>query len=689
MDKSVNGSNGQAEQANLFADFPVPTYDEWRTAAEETLKGAPFEKRLISRTYEGIKLQPIYRPEDTADLPAQHTLPGFAPYLRGTSPTGYLVAGWGVAQDIAAPTPEAFNTAIRHDLERGQTVVNLGSVPLYSLSDLDTALANLDLAAQPLLLNIPTAPLPSAAALLALAQQRGITPDALRGQVAHDPLHRLASTGSIPSSLDASYDRIAALLAWCRDNAPHLRCVTVQTHAYHNSGATAVQELAIALATTVACTNALLKRGHDINTIAAHTTMEMSVGTQVFMEIAKLRAARLLWQQVIAAYGGDAQAQQLHMHVRSANWNKTIYDPYVNMLRTTVEAFAGAIGGIDAMHVAPFDTVIRPPDEFARRIARNTQTILQTESHLTHIIDPAGGSWYVEKLTDEVGRAAWALFQQIEQQGGIVATLQAGWLQDQIAQVAAERRANLATRKDVLVGTNMYPNLREERLATPATPPATPPPPALTPNNAALGAIREQIASDPTAPALVDAAIAAATAGATFTEIAAALHITATPTTIDPLPVGRLAEPFEQLRDAAEAYAAQHGHHPQVFLAGMGPLARHKPRSDFSAGFFEVGGFAPIRPDGFDTPEAAAAAARESGAAIVVICGTDDDYPQVVPPLAQQLKADNPQVKVILAGLPQEHIEAFKAAGVDEFIHIRANCYELLANLQQEIGVSA
>jgi methylmalonyl-CoA mutase len=484
---------------------------------------------------------------------------------------------------------------------------------------------------------------------------------------------------------------MAQMTAWAEQEAPALQTIAAQSYPYHNSGGNAIQELAFVLTTGVEYLRAMQERGLDIESVAPRMGFGFAVGTQFFMEIAKLRAARILWAQVVEAFGGSAEAQKMHLHIRTSAWNKTVYDPYVNMLRTTVEAFAGSMGGCNSMHVAPFDEIMRQPDEFSRRIARNTQLILQQECNFNRLIDPAGGSWYVESLTDQLARAAWGLFQEVEKQGGMLKALQAGFPQSQVAEVAKKRADALASRKDVLLGTNMYPNLFEKNLD-----PRTPDFAALRKERAAqvthAPAAQEKLSAigQASGAARMQAAIAAAEAGATLGEITSALRGSgAAAPSIEPLRLHRGGEPFEAMRKAAEAYRDQHGKRPQVFLANMGPLVQHKARADFTTGFLEVGGFEMIRPEGFDTPQAAAQAAIDSGAQIVVICSTDDTYPDLVPPLAQQLKAARSDITVLLAGYPADQVEAHKAAGVDDFIHLRANCYEMNAKLQQKIGVSA
>jgi methylmalonyl-CoA mutase len=674
--ESTNGDSPAPDgAAHLFAEFDAPAYEAWREATVSSLKGVPFEK-LITRTYEGIDLQPLYRAEDAADLAHVATLPGKPPYVRGSDATGYLEQPWAIAQEIGAATPSEFNRRLLHDLQRGQNAVNLifdasgrRGVPMQDARDVGAALANVDLAAVPLLLHCGADAVPAAALLMAALPSDA----AIAGAIDNDPLGELAAAGTLPASLDALYDEMAMLTRWAAANAPALRTISVRGDRYQNAGADAVTELAAALAAGVAYVRAMQARDLPVDTTAGSLTFVFGLGSNFFMEVAKLRAARLLWSQVIEAFGGNAAAQRMVIHARTADWNKTVYDPYVNMLRVTTEAFAGAVAGVQSMHVAPFDAPIREADEFSRRMARNTQLILQEECSLTRLIDPAGGSWYVERLTDELARAAWQRFQAIETAGGLAAALADGTVQQQIAATAAARVANLARRKDVLVGVNMYPNLGEAEAKAEAK------------------AEAEGHAED-VAVSLGEASFASlverAKAGANLAQLRSALRRNAGPgPAVEPLQPLRVAAAFEALRQAAASYAAAHGATPKIFLANMGSLKQHKARADFTQGFVNVGGFECIYPAGFETPDAAAAAALDAGAQAVVICSTDDSYPEIVPALTARIKAAAPEMPVLLAGYPTDQIDAFRAAGIDEFIHLRADCHAVNAWLQATIGI--
>ncbi|MAU00236.1 MAG: methylmalonyl-CoA mutase [Anaerolineaceae bacterium] len=616
----------------LFAEFTPPSYEEWVEATVQTLKGRPFA-HLSTQTAEGIEIRPFYTTTDSPNNPGR---PGQPPYRRGPNAQGYVSRPWLIAQPIPAETPQQFNRTLLADLKRGQTAVYLqpDCPPVESVDDLATALDSVLFAAAPILL----AGKPTILSLLKqLIDQTGQPLGDLQGGLLYDPLAALVQQGSTP--LDDAYQAAADQMRWAVENAPRFTTLAVDTAVYHNGGANAVQELAFALATGVQHIRALQAHGLTLDDIAGQLRFVFAIGGDFFMEIGKLRAARQLWTQVIAAFGGDAAAQKMKIHTETGTANKSRLDPYVNMLRTTTETFAAAVGCVDSLLTRPFShPFTAEPDAFARRIARNQQLILQEEANLTQLIDPAGGAYYAEWLTDQLGQAAWKLFQEIEANGGMVSALQAGLPQKWVTDTAAARAARLAKKQDVLVGVNQYANVGEP----------------LSVIDDRYSAITEQTS-------------------------AAAIQIT-------PLKPIRLAEPFEALRDWAEQFARENGRRPQIFLANMGPLRQHKTRADFARSFFEVGGFELIDSEGFDSPEAAASAALESGAKAVVICSTDETYPEIVRPLLQSIKTQQPDIVVILAGYPKDQIEAHKAAGIDAFIHLGADCLALNQWLQKQIG---
>ncbi len=669
----------------------------WRKTVEAELAGAPYEKKLVTRTLEGIALQPLYTRADLAAVSDLAAAPGAVPFRRGPRPFGYKENAWEFAQEIAAVSTAEFNRALLADLAGGQNSVVLtpaaaprAGLPLATVADFAAALDEVNLGIVPLHLRAGADPLPLAALFLAHARGTGLAWENLRGSVTGDPLGALARGEITPAALPAHLDTLLGWTRWAADFAPALRTIGVDARLWGDAGATAGQELAFALAAGVAYLRELGTRGAARDLVAARLRFDFVAGPVFFTEIAKFRAFRPLWSRVLAAFGLDpALAARAQVHVATAHWNQTLLDPHVNLLRTTTEALSAVLGGCDALHIAPFDEVTGTTDDFSRRIARNVHTLLAEEFGFTQTADPAGGSWYVEKLTDELARKAWTLFQAIEQQGGYLAALQAGFLQKLVRDAATEKADGIGKRRLVLVGTNLFPNLKETPLThrhAPTLCPATPPP-----ANVALA----PLAADAPWAVRFEAALSAAAAGASVEQLAAlspaAPAVPPTPapaagTTVTPF---RAAAGFEHLRAASDAWLRQKGKRPRVFLAKLGPVAQHKARADFASGFFAVGGFEVLARQAFDTPEAAAEAAVASGAQVAVLCSTDDTYPTLVPLFAGAVKAvPAAGLTVILAGLPADAavVAGYRAAGIDDFIHVRANVHDFLATLLQKIG---
>ncbi len=676
---------------------------EWKRQVEAELKGVPFEKKLVAKTPEGIALQPLYTRADLASIPDLGSVPGEAPFLRGTRNLGYKEHSWEVCQEVLVRDVAEFNAVLLGDLMRGQTSIVLepdciarrGQDPdeasepcgcglgVADVHDAETALRSIDLAAVSLHCRTGANPLPLGAILLAVLAKRGTELAGLRGSITADPVAELLLRGKLPAGLEAEFDAVAAWTHAVAKKAPQVRTIGVDAGPWLEAGASTTQELAFAVATGLANLRAMKDRGIKPEVAAAKMRFSFSVGSQFFTEIAKFRAFRLLWSRILSAYGAETAAASTAVHARTAGIDKTLHDAHVNMLRTTTEALSAVLGGCDSLHIAPYDEVTGATDEFSRRIARNVHTLLAEEFSFTETADPAGGSWYIEKLTDELARKAWALFQEIEAKGGMIAALRAGTPQEMVAAVASEKEDAVAKRRVSIVGTNLFPNLKEKVLAM-KTPDA-----AAHVSRATAIKRRRPAAPEGIKPLDVEALTLAASRGATIGQLTrASLPSSSGSEKITPLTLKRLSEGFEGLRAASDAYAAKTGARPKVFLAKMGPVLQHKARADFSAGFFAVGGFEPLGKQAFDTAEAAASAAAASGATVAVLCSTDDTYPALVPVFASALKAAKPGVVVVLAGLPADKalVEQFKTAGVDEFIHVRANVRAILANLLKKIG---
>jgi len=698
---------------SLLDSFAKPAAGLWKALAEEQLGGAPFEKKLVTRTAEGIAIQPIYSETDSTRV-AGEDFPGKGSHLRGSSAAGYCKEPWHIAQGLPYPTPQRFNEALLSDLARGQNAVNIlldiatlegrdpdtaepkdvgcCGVSIATVADFAQLLQDVSVEAVPIYVHAGAHALPLAALLIAWAQRCNLQLDHLSGSLESDPMAILAQAGRLPYRFATCME---AMAAWTRHAAtaiPNVQTIGVSTLPYSQNGAHRAQEIACALATGVEYMRHLLGQGLDVDTVATRMRFHFSLSSHVFPEMAKLRAARHLWSHIVQQLGGVEDAQAMTLHGRTSLWNKTSSDAYNNMLRLSCETFAGILGGCQSIHTGTFDETFKNPDAFSRRIARNAQIILKEEFGLGDVIDPGGGSYYLETLTDDLARAAWAEFQAIERAGGMLAALQNGHIQTAVSEQAAATRDRLNQRRDVLVGVNQY---------------AAPPKPlpdtdmdlfAIANERVAAIAAHRQQHEQAVAKARqaaggktdLNTLVALADAGATLGQLTHQLHSdTQTPVEVGPIQAQRLAQNYEKLHQASAQYKELNGHYPKVFLATMGPVRQHKARADFSQQFFQSGGFDVIYPNGFTSPEEAARAAHASGASMAVICSTDETYPDCVAPFIEQAKTDANEMIFILAGDPGDNAEQYAKAGLHDYISMRTNNYQFLEKYLTQLGVGS
>jgi len=679
--------------SRLLSEFPEHTYDQWHAAAEALLKGAPFEKRLVSKTYEDITIQPIYRREDIANIDHRKHFPGSGSFVRGSRAEGFLSAGWEISQELRASSAEALNTLIHEGLNGGQSELNIpvgcgadecctGGAKITTAADFSTALSKVALDSISTWLQAGPSSVPMAAMFIAAAEESGVPSNKLRGGFENDPLAELVVKGALRHSLSLRFDHMAALTDYAAKHAPGLRSISIQGDVYHNAGATATQELAYIISTLVCYIEEMKSRGLAPETVLPHIRIRLAVGSDYFMEIAKIRAARILWSKVAAVYG--VENAPVHIHASTSKWNKTTYDAHTNMLRVTAEAFAAVVAGVDSLHIGPYDEIAGHTDEFSRRIARNLHTILREECGLDRVIDPAGGSTYIEWLTDQIAAKSWGIFQDIEKQGGMIAALESGSVQQAVQDVCIARFKNIRLRKDKIVGSNMYPDLKGKKLkihsrectaaevAAAAIPAASP----------------AAVSISPTASMVIEA-IAAAKSGASKFSLAIATGLTHSEgaPTVTALPPRRAAEEYEALRDASAAFAEKSGAAPTILQLNMGPSRKYRLRADWTAAFFEAAGFAIDGKRDFKDIDDALKALTETQAAIAVITSDDATYLETVEPLAKAVKAANPAIHLLVAGAPGENEAAWRAAGVDDFVNVRSNNYELNEQLLKKAGV--
>lgn len=701
-------------ELRLKDDFAAPTYEEWKEVVNIDLKGADFDKKLVTKTYENINLNPIYTKKDLENLKFTENLPGFENFVRGFYSEGYLKDGWQISQAINVPDADIFNELTKHALERGQDAVafslDLASqkgidadyadkadvgkngLSISGLNSLSRALNGIDLTKVPLNVFTGFTSLPFLMLFKAYCEKQNIDSKLVKGTIYADPISCLSAYGKLNISLEKAFEELKLSVEFADKYFPNIKVIGACGFGYNSAGASAVQELGFVFASIIEYANKLIDLGLAKEKIFKNMRVTFGVSSNYFMEIAKLRAAKILWTTVVKAYELNPEEYKLFIHARTAKYNQTKYDPYVNMLRTTTEAFSAVLGGINSLHTNAFDEEFNTPDEFSLRVARNTQIILKEESNLLKLIDPAGGSYFVEKLTDEVANLSWNLVKEVINQGGIIEALKTEFLQNEIKKVSDLRIADLAKRKTVLVGTNMYANVKEKLLEK-----RTFDKDAFikkrgeflqkyrvagnTQKHAAiiekLGKLNNSISDE-----LFETGISAFVEGATLGEVATSLHSGVSESIeVTPLKIYRLAEIFEELRDITEDFKEKQGYAPKLFLATMGPVKQHKARADFSRGFFEVAGFDVIYPTPLNSVEEALDAYQKSGAKVVVICSTDETYPEIVPAFTEAFKQKGLNGIIVLAGYPKEHVENFKQLGVNEFIYLGCDSYTLLKKI--------
>ncbi|MBM7439511.1 methylmalonyl-CoA mutase small subunit [Streptomyces sp. HB132] len=613
-----------ADGLSPATEFPAPSHDQWQSLVEGVLRrsgkdvtGTDAEEALSTALGDGLTVRPLYTSADATTDPG---LPGFAPFTRGSRVTGNTTDGWDVRQHHQLADPVRLNEAVLGDLENGVTSLWLavggpGAVPV---SGLDRALQGVHLDLAPVALDAGADPGPAVRELLGLYESRGVAGSAVRGSLGVDPLGQAARTGTEQETADAVH--------WarlCSREYPGLRALAVDALPYHEAGGSAAEELGLSLATGVAYLRALTAAGLSVEEACAQLEFRYAATADQFLTIAKLRAARRLWARVAEVCGApDAGAQR--QHAVTSPVMMTRRDPYVNMLRTTLACLGAGVGGAESVTVLPFDHALGLPDAFARRIARNTSTILVEESHLARVTDPAGGSWYVERLTDELAAAAWAFFQEVERAGGQAAALRSGMVQERLAATWAARSRDLARRKEPVTGVSEFPTLDER-------------------------------------PVEREPAPAAPSGGG--------------------LPRVRRDEAFEVLRARSDAHLAATGSRPKVFLAALGPASVHTARASFAANLFLSGGIEPVHEPVSVDASTAAAAFKASGAAIACLCSTDTLYAEQADDVSSALRAAGAD-RIFLAGRPGEY------AGADVHVFAGCDVVAVLSSELDRMGVA-
>jgi methylmalonyl-CoA mutase len=619
---------GQKEK--LFEQFPPETTREWMDKITTDLKGADFNKKLVWKTNEGFEVNPFYRMEDIQDLMYSNVLPGEFPYIRGTKVNDN---SWLVRQNIEVSNYSKANRKALNILMKGVDSIGFVIADPETITEINFNMLLERLFLEGIELNFFSNGKAKEIVdlLINYIKKSSFSLAKVSGAIEADPLSRLMLNGTLCIPPGDGFDYLASLVN-AAEPLSLFRVVNLNASNISNAGADIVQELAFAISMGCEYMMQLTQRGIKSELAASKIGFTFGTGSNYFPEIAKLRAARLLWSVVLNGFKpADPENIKMNIHCVTSEWNKTIYDPYVNLLRTQTEAMSAILGGADSLTVEPFDTVFRQPDEFSERIARNQQLILKEEAYFDKVADPAAGSYYIENLTSLIAENAWKLFLEIEEKGGFLACLKSGLIQSKLSESAKKRQNDVATRKISLLGTNQYPNTLEK-------------------------------ISDTIDPVRV------------FKTKAVGDDLL-----IDPITIFRGSQQFDKIRIAVDKAPKR----PLVFLLQIGNLVMRKARAQFSANFFGSGGYEIIDNKSFETSGDAAESAIESGADIVVICSSDEEYQKFAPELYLQLKE---KAIIVVAGNPA-CVDELKAKGIENFIHLRSNVVSILTDFNEKLGI--
>ena len=615
------------KKLNLLADFPAITTEEWMAKINADLKGADFEKKLVWKTNEGFNVMPFYRLEDVAELKTTTSAPGEFPYVRGTKTDN----DWYVRQDIDATCAKIANAKALDVLNKG--INSLGFIlnkKELSAEYIATLLNGICPECVELNFRVCIRCAAQLATLLAdYFKAQGADLAKVEGSINCDPINRMLLKGKELNQAEVAEIAVATVKAAAA--LPKFRVIGVNSLSLNNAGAYCSQELGYALAWGAEYMTMLTEGGLTADEAGKAIKFNMGVGGNYFMEIAKFRAARMLWAMIVKAYAPACDcAAKMRVHAETSTFNKTIYDAHVNLLRTQTEAMSATIAGVDSLTVNGFDVTYKESDDFSERIARNQQLLLKEESHFDKVTDPSAGSYYIENLTNSIAEQAWKLFLEIQNEGGFFAAVEAGKVQEAMKATSAKRLKDVSARKEVLLGTNQFPNF-----------------------------------SEMAAEKITKEACTCANCGCE------------TPRGLATLPTVRAAQEFEDLRLATERSAKR----PKAFMLTIGNLAMRLARAQFSCNFFACAGYEVIDNLGFETVEAGVEAAQKAGADIIVLCSSDDEYAEYAPAAFKAI--DGKQIFVV-AGAPA-CMEDLKAAGIENFIHVRVNVLDTLKSFNAQL----
>jgi methylmalonyl-CoA mutase len=613
----------------LLSEFPPVSTEEWDAKIRTDLKGADYDRKLVWKPNEGFKVQPYYRSENLEGITYMDNLPGEFPYVRGNKKDNNT---WLIRQDIDVKDFEDANKKALDVLNRGADSLgfNIDSSLEINKANIETLFNEIHLDCVEINISAAGKNLEVVNIIKEIAKDKGVAFDALSGSVNVDPIGNITIKGGLCVTVEEGFNAFAEAVK-ANVDLPNMRVASVNGRYFNNAGANVVQELAYSLAVGADYLAVLTEKGISVEEAAKNIRFNFAVGSSYFMEIAKFRAGRYLWSKIVTANGcEDKEAAKMNVHAETSLWNKTVYDAHVNMLRTQTEAMSASIGGVNSFTVQPYDMAFAEPTEFSERIARNQQILLKEESYFDKIADPAGGSYYIEELTQSIIKEAWSMFLEIDEKGGFLKSFIAGDIQAQIKEMAQKRDMNIARRKEIMLGTNQFPNFNEKL---------------------------DEIDTDVFKPFTLDAEIKVA----------------------EPLTIYRGAQAFEEMRYKTDLLAKR----PKVFMLTIGNLAMRKARAQFACNFFACAGFEVIDNNGFATVEEGVEAAKDANADIVVICSSDDEYAEYAPAALDLLKD---QAILVVAGAPA-CAEELKNNGIGNFINVKTNVLEELKRYQSLLEI--
>jgi len=601
----------------LFQEFPPVTTEQWEEVIHKDLKGADYQKKLIWRTDEGFQVRPYYRAEDLEALDYLEALPNQFPYTRGFKTKDNK---WNIVQEITERDPKKANEIAVNALNKGADAISFCTKSVTSYQDLALLLHGIDLEKKSVQFRCAASYIELIKWFVQYIEEHKLDKAKIAGAIDFDAIIYALKKGNFYRNKEADLQEAIELLTLTSE-LPHFKVINVNGLVMHNAGATIVQELGYSLAIANEYVAFATEKGIDSEKVASKMQFTLSVGSNYFMEIAKLRAMRLLWTTLIEQYHPACDcAYHITLNTIASSWNKTLYDPYVNMLRSTTEAMSAALGGADSIMLKPFDMAYKQEDEFSSRMNRNVQTILKEESYFDKVIDPAAGSYYIENLTNSIIEYAWSLFRETEADGGFIALIENGKIRSEIEKSAQKRDMDIATRKYILLGTNQYPNINECML--------------------------DKIQTTKTCHS-------------------------------EGLKSYRGAAAFEALRLQTETWAKKH-HRPKVFLLKVGNLAMRQARAGFITNFFGCAGYEILDNAGFANAEEGVKAALNATPDIIVLCSSDEEYATLGVEIVRQIKENTKKIPVLIAGNPTEIIDTLNEAGVDDYIHVKNNVLEKL-----------